>query len=57
MHIEKNVCESVTIGVKDTLKVRRDMEVCGVREHLWLKRDPRNLSKIFQPIISYVLKL
>jgi hypothetical protein len=60
MHIEKNVCESVIkfiIGVKDTFKVRRDMEVCGVREHLWLKRDPRNPGKIFQPIASYVLKL
>jgi hypothetical protein len=48
MHIEKNVCESVIefiIGVKDTFKVRRDMEVCGVREHLWLKRDPHNLGK------------
>jgi hypothetical protein len=59
MHIEKNVCESVIkfiIGVKDTFKVRRDMEVCGVREHLWLKRDPHNLGKIFQPIVSYVLK-
>jgi hypothetical protein len=32
------------------------MEVCGVREHLWLKRDPHNLGKIFQPIASYVLK-
>jgi hypothetical protein len=59
MHIEKNVCESVIkfiIGVKDTFKVCRDMEVCGVREHLWLKRDPHNPGKIFQPIASYVLK-
>ncbi len=32
MHIEKNVCESVIkfiIGVKDTFKVRKDMEVVG----------------------------
>jgi hypothetical protein len=60
MHIEKNVCESVIkfiIGVKDTFKVRKDMEVCGVQKHLWLKRDPHNPSKIFQPIASYVLKL
>ncbi len=51
MHIEKNVCESVIkfiIGVKDTFKVCRDMEVCGVREHLWLKGDPHNPGKIFQ---------
>jgi hypothetical protein len=60
MHIEKNVCENVIkfiIGVKDTFKVRKDMEVCGVWEHLWLKRDPHKPSKIFQPIASYVLKL
>ncbi len=34
VHIEKNVWESVIkfiIGVKDTFKVRRNMEVCGVR--------------------------
>jgi hypothetical protein len=59
MHIEKNVCESVIkfiIGVKNTFKVHRDMEVCGVWEHLWLKRDLHNLGKIFQPIVLYVIK-
>ncbi len=53
------MCESVIkfiIGVKDAFKVHKNMEVCGVREHLWLKRDPHNPSKIFQPIVSYVLK-
>ncbi len=60
MHIKKNVCKSVIkfiIGVKDTFKVRRHMEVCGVREHLWLNRNPHNPRKIFQPIASCVLKL
>jgi hypothetical protein len=59
MHIEKNACMSVIkfiIGVKDTFKVRRDMEVCGVWEHLWLKRDPHNPGKTFQPSVLYVLK-
>jgi hypothetical protein len=59
MHIEKNVCKSVIkfiIGVKDTFKVCGDIEVCGVREHLWLKRNPHNPGKIFQPTASYVLK-
>ncbi len=59
MHIEKNVCESLIkflFGTKDTIKVRRDMEVCGVRPHLWLKRDPHNLGKIFKPVAPYVLK-
>ncbi len=32
-----------------------DMEVCGIREHLWMKRDPRKPKKIFKPIASYVL--
>ncbi len=55
---QKNVCESLikfVFGTKDTIKVRRDMEVCGVRPHLWLKRDPHNLGKIFKPIAPYVL--
>ncbi len=50
MHIEKNVCESAIkfiIGVKDTFKVCKDMEVFGVQKHLWLKRDLDNPSKIF----------
>jgi hypothetical protein len=58
MHIEKNICESLIkfiIGAKDTIKVQRDMEVSGIQEHLWLKRDPRRLGKIFKPIVSYVL--
>jgi hypothetical protein len=61
MHIEKNVCESLIkfiIGAKDTIKVQRDMEVCSIREHLWLKRDPHKSGKIFKPIASsYVLLL
>jgi hypothetical protein len=59
MHIEKNVCESVIkfiFGLKDTIKVRRDMEVCGIREHLWLKRDPQRPGKIFKPVAPYVLR-
>ncbi len=58
MHIEKNVCESLIkflFGTKDTIKVRQDMEVCGVRPHLWLKRYPHNLGKIFKPVAPYVL--
>ncbi len=58
MHIEKNICESLIkfiIGAKDTIKVWNDMEVCGIQEHLWLKRDPNRPGKIFKPIASYVL--
>jgi hypothetical protein len=58
MHIEKNVCESLikfVFKTKDTIKVCRDMEVCGVWPHLWLKQDPHNSSKNFKPIAPYVL--
>jgi hypothetical protein len=60
MHIEKNVCESLikfVFGTKGIIKVCRDMEVCGVRPHLWLKRDPHISGKIFKPIAPYVLML
>jgi len=60
MHIEKNICESLIkfiIGVKDTIKVWHDMEVCSIREHMWLKRNPLRPGKIFKPIASYVLLL
>ncbi len=43
-------------GLKDTIKVRRDMEVCGIRKHLWLKRDPQRPGKIFKPVAPYVLR-
>jgi len=58
MHIEKNICESLIkfiIGAKYTIKVWHDMEVCDIREHLWLKQNPRRPRKIFKPIASYVL--
>jgi len=57
MHIEKNICESLIkfiIGAKDTMKVRHDMELWGIQEHLVLKRDPCRSEKIFKPITSYV---
>jgi len=59
MHIENNVYESMIkfiFGLKDTIKVRRDMEVCGIRKHLWLKRDPQRPGKIFKPVAPYVLR-
>ncbi len=58
MHILKNVCESLikfVFGTKDTIKVHRDMEVCGVRLHLWLKRNPHNSGKISKHVAPYVL--
>jgi hypothetical protein len=59
MHIEKNVCESMIkfiCGLKDIVKVQWDMEVCGIQEHLWLKRVPQRSGKIFKHVAPYVLK-
>jgi len=53
MHIEKNVYENMIkfiFGLKDIVKVQRDMEVCEIRKHLWLKRDPQRPSKIFKHV-------
>jgi hypothetical protein len=38
MHVENNICESLvrTFLVKKTIKVKWDMEVEGVHQHLWL---------------------
>lgn len=60
MHVKKKVCENLIkfiLGLKDTMKVRSDMEMCGVWKHLWLKRDPQRPRKIFKPAIACVLKL
>jgi hypothetical protein len=59
MHIEKNVCENTIkfiFGLKDTIKVWHDVEVCGIRKHLWLKWDPQRPSKIFKLVAPYVLR-
>jgi hypothetical protein len=59
MHIEKNVCENMIkfiFGLKDIVKVRHDMEVCGIQEHIWLKWDPQRLGKIFKLVATYVLE-
>jgi hypothetical protein len=56
----KNLWESLIkfiIGAKDTIKVPCDMEICNIRNHLWLKQDPHRLGNIFKPIASYVLLL
>jgi hypothetical protein len=60
MHIEKNICESMIkfiFGLKDTIKVWQDMEVCEIQEHLWLKQDLQKLGKIFKHFVPYVLRL
>jgi hypothetical protein len=60
MHIEKNIFENMIkfiFGLKDIVKVQRDMEVCKIRDYLWLKRDPQRMGKIFKHVAPYVLRL
>jgi hypothetical protein len=60
MHIEKNVYESLVkflFGVKDTIKVHQDMEICEVKKHLSLRRDVRKLGNIYKLVAPYVVKL
>ncbi len=59
MHIEKNVYKSLIkfmFGMKDTIKVRRDMEVFRIWENLWLKQNPSRPGRILKPVVGYVLK-
>jgi hypothetical protein len=54
MHIEKKCkwqCTQASIGEKDTLNIRRDMEEVGIRPWLWLQWRGPNFVK---PIAPYV---
>ena len=58
MHMEKNICENILrtlLGEKDKPSTRVDMQVKGIREHLWLQPLPRNPNKFFIPDAAYVL--
>ena len=59
MHIERNICESLLkllFGAKDTAASRRDMEEEGIRQHLWIRREPIAGGHYFKPPAPYVLK-
>lgn len=60
MHCEKNICENVLKTIcgwkeKDSVRVRRDMQREGIRQHLWMTRDPNNNSRMLKPRANYVL--
>lgn len=58
MHCEKNLAENIIktiFGEKDTLKVRRDLELLGMRPELWLQRDPDRADTLIMPPAPYVL--
>jgi hypothetical protein len=57
IHVEKNICESlvkILFGQTNTIKVRWDMEVEGIHQHLWLTWHPHNQWKFFKPQASFV---
>jgi hypothetical protein len=43
------------IGLKDSVKVRRDIQCCNIRKHLWLTRNPRRGGEMLKPAGPYVL--
>lgn len=57
MHVERNVCNNLLLhllGDKDTVKVRRDMEVARSHDYLHL-RQRADSSTFFKPHAPYVL--
>jgi hypothetical protein len=54
MNLAKNFLKTIT-GLKDTVKVRRDLQRKGIRKHLWLTTDPRRAGKLMKPAAPYVL--
>lgn len=60
MHCEKNFAENLLkticgVKEKDSVKVRRDMQREGIRQHLWMVKDPDNNSRMLKPKANYVL--
>jgi hypothetical protein len=43
------------IGLKDTVKVRCDIQRRNIRKHLWLTQNPRSVGKMLKPTAPYVL--
>jgi hypothetical protein len=54
MNLAKNFLKTIT-GMKDTVKVRRDLQRKGIRRHLWLIGNPRRGGKMYKPAAPYVL--
>ena len=60
MHCEKNFAENLLKTIcgwkeKDSVKVRRDMQREGIRQHLWMTQDPKNPTRMLKPKANYVL--
>jgi hypothetical protein len=54
MNLAKNFLKTM-VEIKDTVKVRRDLQRKNIRKHLWLARNPRRGRKMLKPATPYVL--
>jgi hypothetical protein len=54
MNLAKNFLKTI-IGLKDNMKVRRDIQRRNIKKHLWLIRNPRWGGKMLKPTVPYVL--
>jgi hypothetical protein len=58
MHCEQNLSKNILkieIGLKDTMKVRRDLQCKGIGRHLWLTPHPKKIGRMLKPAAPYVL--
>jgi hypothetical protein len=58
MHCEMNLVKNflkTILEMKDTVKVRRDLQWKNIRKYLWLVRNPRRGRKMLKPATPYVL--
>ena len=58
MHYEQNVAKNIlktVTGLKDTVKVRQDLQRRGIMRHLWLTPHPKKFGRMLKPVAPYVL--
>jgi hypothetical protein len=58
MHCEMNLAKNflkTSVGMKDTVKVGRDLQWKNIRKYLWLARNPRRGRKMLKLAAPYVL--
>jgi uncharacterized C2H2 Zn-finger protein len=56
MNLAKNFLKTIS-GIKDIVKVRRDLQRHKIQRHLWLTAHSERRGKLMKPHASYVLTL
>ena len=54
MNLAKNFLKTI-VGMKDTIKVRQDLQQKNIRKYLWLAQNPRRGQNMLKSAASYVL--